>query len=282
MRFVLVPFLLAATAACTTPAADSDFPIGVQLYTIREAMAADPHAALRRVARLGYREVEFAGVYGAEPQVLCAEVQSLGMAVAAVHADWETLRVDPAAAIGQAKDLCSDDLILAWLPEDQRQSLAQWGEWVARLNELAEEAASEGIRVGYHAHDFEFVPIDGVRPIDLLMDELDPRIGFELDTYWLARAGEEPRAFLARYADRITHLHLKDVAADGGMADVGEGILRMADSIAQARAQGVRHFLVERDDASDPWASLAASLDSVRAMPLQQDISANAFRSANP
>lgn len=281
MRIFLATLLLTATA-CSTPAVQTGPIVGAQLYTVRDAMQADPLATLRRVAGLGYREVELAGIFGADPDAICAEARALDLGVAAVHADWQLLRNDPAEAIAETKALCSDTLILAWLPEDQRQTLTQWRGWVEHLNRVAELASRDGIRVGYHAHDFEFVEIDGVRPIDLLMDELDPRIGFELDTYWLAHAGEDNQRFLQRHADRITHLHLKDMAPDGSMADVGNGTLPLADIVAQARRQGVRHFLVERDDASDPWASLAASLDSLRAMPLQQDTTANAFRSANP
>ena len=281
MRTLLVAFLL-GTTACSTPVIEPSPIVGAQLYTVRESMAADPLATLRRVADLGYREVEIAGTFGAKPEAICQQTRALELRVAAVHADWQLLRTDPAAAIAETRALCSDALILAWLPEDQRQTLAQWREWVEQLNLIADLAEREGVRIAYHAHDFEFAEIDGIRPIELLMDELDPRIGFELDTYWLAHAGEDPLRFLQRHADRVTHLHLKDMAGDGSMADVGEGTLPLTQIIIQAQQQGVRHFLVERDDASDPWASLAACLDSLRAMPLQRDTTSNAFRSANP
>ena len=281
MRTLLAAFLL-GTTACSTPVIEPGPIVGAQLYTVRESMAADPLATLRRVADLGYREVEIAGTFGAKPEAICQQTRALELRVAAVHADWQLLRTDPAAAIAETRALCSDALILAWLPEDQRQTLAQWRDWVEHLNLIADLAEREGVRIAYHAHDFEFAEIDGIRPIDLLMDELDPRIGFELDTYWLAHAGEDPLRFLQRHADRVTHLHLKDMAGDGSMADVGEGTLPLTQIIIQAQQQGVRHFLVERDDASDPWASLAASLDSLRAMPLQRNTTSNAFRSANP
>ena len=258
-----------AVTGCATLSPQPDIAAGVQLYTVRTAMEADPLATLRRVAALGYDEVEFAGTFGALPATLCAETRALGMGVAAAHLDWRLLRDDPQAAIAESRALCADTLILAWLPEDERRTIDQWREWVARLNRAAELAEPQGMSVAYHAHDFEFAPIDGIRPIDLLMRDLSPGIGFELDTYWLAKAGEDPGAFLALHADRVTHLHLKDMAPDGSMADVGSGTLDLAAIVAQARRQGVEHFLVERDDAPDPWASLSASLDSLRAMALQ-------------
>lgn len=278
----LAPLLALAVASCAT-LPDAEPPRwGVQLYTVREAMAQNPFSTLLDVRALGYDEVEFAGVGEYEPELVCRYAQGLGLSVAAAHADWKQLRDDPQAAVAEAKALCADTIMLAWLPPEERQTLAQWREWIGRLNGIAKLAEAEGMGVAYHAHDFEFAPIDGIRPIDLLMADMDPAIGFEMDTYWVAKAGVDPLDFLRRHADRITHLHLKDMAADGSMADVGTGTLGMVAIIAQARRQGVAHFLVERDDAPDPWASLRASLDSLRAMPLQRATSSTVSGTTPP
>lgn len=281
MRIVLLPLLAFLGACSTIPAEQATTPLwGVQLYTVRDAMARDPFAAISQVAELGYDEIEFAGTHGADPTALCRHARQTGLEIAAAHADWALLKSDPDAAIAEAKALCADTLVLAWLPPEERQTLDQWRGWIATLNRVNAKAEAEGLALGYHAHDFEFAALDGVRPIDLLMRDLDPDIGFELDTYWVAKAGGDPLAFLRRHAGRVTHLHLKDMAADGSMADIGKGTLPMAEIVAQARAQGVRHFIVERDDAPDPWASLAASLDSLRAMPLQRGTHSTASGSA--
>ena len=112
MRTLLVAFLLGPTA-CSTPVIEPGPIVGAQLYTVRESMAADPLATLRRVADLGYREVEIAGTFGAKPEAICQQTRALELRVAAVHADWQLLRTDPAAAIAETRALCSDTLILA-------------------------------------------------------------------------------------------------------------------------------------------------------------------------
>lgn len=282
MRIALsaaLPLFLAVCASVpTAPRAD----MGVQLYTVRAEMEHDAFATLRRVAALGYGEVEYAGTHGNPPQALCAETRRLGLRVAATHADWRQLRDDPKSAIAEAKALCADTIVLAWLPPEERQTLRQWEQWIERLNRANQLAHAEGMDLAYHAHDFEFAPIDGVRPFDMLMRDLDPGIGFEMDTYWVAKAGLDPLQFLMDHADRVTHLHLKDMTAGGAMADVGEGTLDIAAIVEQARAQGIKHFLVERDDTLDPWASLATSLDSLRPMALQRSAPSIPSGAKNP
>ena len=263
MRFALPATVCLALAACTGVTMPPRTDMGVQLYTVRADMERDAIATLRHVARLGFGEVEFAGTYGNPPEALCAETRRLDLGVAAAHADWAQLKSDPEAAIAGAKALCADTIILAWLPPEERRSRADWDAWIGRLNGINRMAKAQGLALAYHAHDFEFRAIEGSRPIDLLMAGLDPRIGFELDTYWVLRGGEDPVAFYRAHRDRITHFHLKDAASDGSMADIGAGTIDFAALVREV-GESETHWLVERDDAPDPWASLAASIARMR------------------
>lgn len=260
--------LLAGCAAHGSGTLGTPRSYGAQLYTVRAEMERDAFATLRRVAAIGYDEVEFAGLFGNDPAELCREVRNLGMSIAASHVDWRKLRDDPGAVIAQTKALCSPVMVLAWLPPEERRTLDQWREWIGHLNRAAELAERSGIGLAYHAHDFEFAPIDGIRPIDLLLNNLDPQVQFELDVYWASKAGVDPVEFMRRHSGRVTLLHLKDMAGGEAMADIGSGTIDFAAVIAEARRQGVRHFIVERDDAPDPWASLERSLDYLTRMAL--------------
>ena len=124
-------------------------------------MERDAFATLRHVAALGFGEVEFAGAYGNPPEALCAETRKLGLGVAAAHADWQTLRRDPLAAIAEAKALCAHTIMLAWLPPEERRTREQWEDWINHLNRANELARAEGLALAYHAHDFEFEQVGG-------------------------------------------------------------------------------------------------------------------------
>lgn len=263
---VLFPMIAACVSASERDNASQQF--GVQLYHLREQMAEDPLATLRRVSAMGFASVEYVGSYSLPPDRLCQETRRLGLDVAAVHTDWRLLRDDPETAVAQAKAACSDTIMLAWIPPEERATTAQWREWAGYMNRAARIAEQEGLAFAYHPHDFEFVPRNGVRPIDILLEVFHPWIAIELDTYWAAKGGQDPLEFLVENAGRITHVHLKDIDGVGAMADVGSGLIEFEPILAEARRQGVRHYLVERDDAPDPWDSLASSLDSLLAMPL--------------
>lgn len=241
--------------------------IGAQLYTVRDAMANDVDGTLRKVAALGYDEVEFAGFFGKTPEHLRQLLAELHMRPAASHVGWEQVRDDPANAVDETVRLGAPYVVLAWLPPEQRQTLDQWREWIARLNRLGAIAKERGIRVAYHAHDFEYQPIDGVRPIDLLQDELDPHlVDFEIDLYWTRRGGGDALALFQRFPGRYPLAHFKDMASDGAMADVGDGVIDFESILAAAPGSGLRHAVVERDDGNDPMGTLRVGLERLRKM----------------
>ena len=141
-----------------------------------------------------------------------------------------------------------------------------------RLNHLATMTKAAGLRQAYHNHDFEFAA-DGANGTwyDQLLARTDPQlVGFEMDVYWVTKAGSDPIALMAKHPGRFPLLHLKDATAapERRMADVGSGTIDWPAVLKAARTQGLQHAFVERDDATDPLAAARASykyLASLRA-----------------
>lgn len=239
-------------------------PIGLQLYTLRKAFAADPLGALQRIRETGYDAVEFAAPLGSDFAAFGARMREIGLDCPSAHAGLADLAERPGEVLAMAGALGCRYLVMPYVLPDQRD----WAAVIATLGAFARQAREAGLRLAYHHHDFEFQAAGGVRPFDRLVAGTDPDlVDFELDVYWLARAGEDPAAAIERLAGRVKLVHLKDMAPDGAMADVGSGTLDFAALIAAADAAGAEHYFVEHDFPPAPgWPSVKASLAHLRTL----------------
>lgn len=242
---------------------------GLQLYTVRRAMERDFDGTLARVREIGYDEVEFAGWFGRRPAAVRASLRRLGLAAPAAHITLEAIdrewdeTLEAAAAIGHRY------LILPWVDAERRRTLDDWRRVAELLGRAGAASARAGIRLGYHNHDVEFPPVDGTIPLELLLDETDPSaVAFELDFYWMVKAGHDPLGWLERYPGRFELTHLKDTGGppDHAMAEVGAGTLNWPRLVAAANAAGVRHHFVEHDHPADEFVSIRASNDYLRSI----------------
>ncbi|HVB20899.1 MAG TPA: sugar phosphate isomerase/epimerase [Ktedonobacteraceae bacterium] len=232
--------------------------VALELYTVRDETSRDFAGTLRRVAQLGYAGVEFAG-YG---NLTTAEMAAL-LAETGLHAVSTHLRLDALQglqldeAMRYCKDIDCAIIVLPSLPHEWR-TLAGIQALAPQLNTIGQRCQEHGITFGYHNHDFEFTRVDGMYLLDHLLQLTDSSlVKIELDMYWAAYAGVDPVAYLQTHAERIALIHLKDMAADRSMTEVGKGILDMQAVCAFAEAHGL-WGIVEHDHPELP------SLESAR------------------
>lgn len=239
-------------------------PIGIQLYTLRRPFSDDPVATLDRIRNIGYDSVEFAAPMTMDFGALGTRMREIGLDCPSVHVGLADMGERPEAVLRVAGALGCRYIVMPFV-EPQRRD---WQDVVAALTSFALRARDEGYRVAYHHHDFEFDAADGTRPFDFLVAETDPDlVHFELDVYWLRKAGEDPKAVIERLHGRVKLVHLKDMAPDGSMTDVGAGTLDFPSLLEAAGAAGVEHFFVEHDFPPKPyWPSVEASLRYLRAL----------------
>ncbi len=236
--------------------------IGLQLYTVRHQMEKDVEGTIARVAATGYREVEFAGYFGKSPRDVRALLDHHGLSSPSSHVslapDQWRAALDAAPVVGHRY------LVIAWIPAEERHTLDDYKRWAERLNRAATEAKAAGLQLAYHNHDFEFVPLDGKLPYDVLLTETDPKlVQLEMDLYWMVKGGQDPLAYFARWPGRFPMVHVKDSAGppDHKMAAVGAGKIDFRKIFAQSDQAGIRHYFVEHDNPDDPFASIRASYD---------------------
>ncbi len=245
---------------------------GLQLYTVRDALAADVEGTLRRVADIGYREVELAGLPGVTALSMRESLQHYGLQAPSMHASYDRLRGDFAAVVEEARALGATSVVCPSVDAGQRRTADDWKKVCRTLTGIGRAARGQGLVLAYHNHDFEFVPFDdGSTPFGLLMAETEPHdVKLELDVYWAAKAGMDPVQHLKNGAGRIVLVHLKDLGADGATVEVGSGVLRMTEIVRTALLAGVRHLFVEQDDSPDPLASAASSFRFLERLRLQR------------
>jgi len=259
--------------------------VGIQTYTIRDAMEVDTVAALRMLKEVGYDFIEandrdFTRISMGEFK---AAVDEVGLKVPATHIGFETITKKPADAIKSAKALGCKYAILSWTPEAYRTTEG-YMEMANRFNEVGEMMLKEDVRFAYHNHHFEFWDIDGPRNgMEIYLEETDPEnVWFELDLFWTALGRNDPPALFKKHPGRFKLCHIKDMntsaLADfqeenldfgtihkGLMVNVGEGDLPFEKWLQMSDVSGVEYLITEHDAPPEPLrASVAQSLKTVR------------------
>ncbi len=254
--------------------------LGVQLYTIRDAMAADVPGSLKRVADTGYAFVELAGYengkfYGLAPAELSRMVSDLGMEIRSSHTQVEAegITLDNARQMAEAHtSLGVSYCVQPWVVEEARQTLDRYRKMAADWNTMGEIMKGYGIRFGYHNHNFEFDTVEGKIPYyDVLLPDLDPGlVTMELDLFWAAKAGQNPLEMFEKHPGRFELFHLKDMytneapsftPSSDDFAPVGEGVLPFKEILGAGETAGLKQMIVEQDTTKDgdPFAAIETS-----------------------
>ena len=252
--------LVAATGITSEAKAQTGPVPGIQLYTVRDSMATETERTLRAIAGMGYKEVEYAGYFGFRPQETIAMLDRYGLVAPSTHVNGETVEEDPNPFCDIAAEIGHDYVTIAYMREENRQTADDWKRWAEVANRLGEACRERDMRAAYHNHDFELKEVDGIIPFDVLLDETDADLlEFEVDMYWVVRAGVEVQDLLARAPERMTMSHMKDMDVAGNFANVGEGTIDFAAILAHPAAAHMKHHFVEHDQPEDPFRSAAAS-----------------------
>ncbi len=246
--------------------------VGAQLYTLRNFMQTpeDIEKTLTRVKQMGFDVVQLSGHGEIDPHRLADIVHSLGLDVCITHIPYDRLVNDLDNVIAEHRLLHCDAVGLGGMPVEFRGSAAGAKAFMAAMQPVVEKLTANGMKFGYHNHNFEFEKFDGRRVIDMLIEDTSRNFGFIQDTYWVQAGGGDPAAYVRRVAGRMKVIHFKDMAIYGGkqeFAPVGEGNLDFRPVIGALRDTGVEYIVIEQDECrSDPFDCLAVSKKNIEAM----------------
>lgn len=237
--------------------------IGLQLYSLRNEMASDFEGTLRKLAELGYKEMQFAGYHGKSPEYVKKLLDQLELTSPASHVSLNLVRKELDKQIDIAREMGQRYIVVPSIPSDER-TLDHYQLHAETLNEAGERCRKAGLAIAYHNHSFEFELQSNMTGYDHLLASTDPSlVSFELDLYWAVNAGADPITLFKNHPGRFPLVHVKDQNASGEMVDVGKGVINFSEIFKHSDTAGIRHYFVEHDYPDDGINSIADSYNAL-------------------
>lgn len=249
------------TTQQTTPSTQDQFG-GIALYTLREDMGKDVDGTLEEVAKAGYKNLEAAGYkdgkyYGMSPEDFKKLAASKGLSLISTHQSSATLD-NADQEIAAAKAAGFKYFVIPVPPmghfkfNTQTQTMGMDPDLdfvVDFLNIVGKKCADAGLQLLYHNHDFEFMPNENdIVPIEYFLENTDPKyVNFQMDLFWVTKAGADPVAYFEEYPGRFKLWHVKDMDEEGKFAPVGEGTIDFERILAKKELSGMEYYMVEQD-----------------------------------
>lgn len=233
-------------------------PFGVQLYSVRDVIPADPKGVMTKLAQMGYKQFESYGgakgfLWGMEPREIKSFLDGLGVTMISTHFDYRGAVSKPdelKKSIEMAHDAGLKYLLCPYIGPQKT-----WDDWkriAEQFNTVGEQVSKAGLKFGYHNHDYSFRPLEGKLPQEYLLANTDPKnVMFELDLCWIDVAGQDTEAHLKKYGKRYELCHIKDYRKVDGKPvqnDLGKGAVDFKKTLRVAMDNGMKYFIVEQEE----------------------------------
>lgn len=229
--------------------------VGIQLYSVRDLSEKDFLGTIRQIADIGYKNVELAGYYGVSAKDLKAALSDAGLNAPSAHVGLtmdqpEQWKDNLKASVEYYSDLGIKRFVVPWYPLGQNATAEAVDKMAAVLEEASDIVTASGMTFGYHNHDFEFKPVAGSSElvIDRVFDRVPAsKLFAEFDLGWVKVAGQDPAAYVAKYAGRLPLVHAKDFKDDGVDTEIGRGSVDWDSALAACEKAGVEYVIIEQE-----------------------------------
>jgi sugar phosphate isomerase/epimerase len=230
--------------------------IGIQLYMVREDMAKDPAGTLARLGRMGYTQIESyngdKGIFwGYTNKEFSRIAGDNGLKLVSSHYEGETKGYESTAEL--AAEIGMKYLIYPW--KGPQPSIGDFKKIAEEFNGYGLICQKNGLRFGYHPHDYPYKKVDGELPIDVLLKNTDPTlVDFEMDFYYTVTEGKDPEYYIKKWQPRFRLCHMRDVlkqrlpadSKEESATDLGQGIMDYPHLLSAALDNGMEYFFVEQ------------------------------------
>ena len=251
---------------------DFNAPMGIQLWSFRDAAKTDPAGMMAMTRRMGITHVETAGLYGMPAEQFAAALKNAGLRATSMHVGYDELKKTPDVVIANAKALGAKYVGLAWYPHTGAFTEADARKAIADFNQFGRTMKDAGLTFFYHNHGYEPVSFGNGTLLDLIIRETDPAlVSFEMDVLWTYYPGVDPAALIRKYPGRFKLMHIKDMKPgvargnlSGGLpaeqqAVIGEGQENWSELMAAAKKDGLEYYFLE-DETPEPITNVPKSI----------------------
>jgi len=254
----LLPWALGPPDAQAAPSANAT-PVGLEMYSVRDVLGKDPTGTVRAVAAMGYKGLEFYAPYFAWSEAQAKDMRQLldelKIRCFSTHNDSDYFSGDKLQHARQLNLILGSKYMVMASSHDE-PGLDRWREVANALNTAAEKLEPHGLKVGYHNHQLEFTPTDGVRPIEILAKNTNPLVMLQLDVGTCIEAGADPVAWIKANPGRIRSMHCKDWSPEPAKKYsvlFGEGVADWKALFhAAENGGGIEYYLVEQEGSRYP------------------------------
>jgi sugar phosphate isomerase/epimerase len=246
----LFPSVSCASKMVSSNGIFTDF--GIQLWTLRDIINANPKETISQIAKMGFTQIEsFEGekgiFWGMKPAEFKTFLDGEGLKIIGSHCNWKENLAQKAADVAS---IGGKYLACPWL--GPQKSIEDFKQYADAFNKAGEICKKEGITFAYHNHDYSFKELEGQIPQQVMMDLTDPElVKFEMDMYWVVTAGIDPVAYLTKYKNRFKMCHIKDRNKNATEAfdscTLGTGIIQYPELLKAAKANGMEYFIYEQE-----------------------------------
>lgn len=253
--------------------------VGLQLYSLREQLPKDVRGTMAKVAEAGYKEVETFGYslngkfWGLDPKAFKNLLLEHGLTAPSGHYGMDKFLADGNQEdlknyIEAANTVGGEYIVIPYLPDNLRKTADDWKKLAEKMSEAAVICKANGLKLGYHNHNFEFDKYGETTGYDILLKGTDPKaVQFELDLYWVVRSGNDPVKLFTDHPGRFPMWHVKDMdkANNTINTEVGSGTIDFKKIYQSAKLAGLKHLIVEQENFSlDPYVSIKQSADYIK------------------
>jgi sugar phosphate isomerase/epimerase len=263
---------LQATAHAAKPISRPSVRMGL-ILKMKHDLELDWRSALKKVAALGFKDVEFPGTLGTSA-VECRHVlDDLGLVALGGGAVYKDLNANLEEILKTSQILGKTYVYCywPWLDGGQNKTVDDWKRLGDTMNQLGARCKAGGLMLAYHNHDMEFLPVgdNGPFPYDILLQHTDPLLmTMQMDLFWVEKSKRSPIPFLNRHPGRISSFHIKERlnTQENGMVCSGESFDNLAVTLKAGLRSGVKHFVIENEDEKDHYDCAQRTLSYVNSL----------------